>query len=518
MRKLISMLLALLLVALPALAENWNPYDYTDDITGDGCPIYYFADLSLKLPQSWRGKVFALRNDGGVAFHQEASYRRFEEAGMNGGGFLFQLYACEDESYRDRLPAYRDLGYSERSHTYYALLLPSEYDNTVFEGDESGRAEYDELFGQIDFVVENASFYPAEGGTASPDEKPTGGDAQPTEVENGEWTPQEVRYAFEQSMLPNLLYNMPEQVLTSVRSTGVFRLWEMATEENNIELTYPDWEFGEHWYTNSDGDTLLQATMPWPTVTPQCFRIYFAYNGATGIRSYFTAEYDNLLGDACLICGRDLEGNHTVYGEVPVTNPADEDYEAALRREAATVAELAGISSALTPADGPAFGEPVQNDKPDVNADSELAVIECPEQGFTTLANPSYYHEFDEGNGLMIYTGEGVQIPYVIINRVEDLLADPFEAIRERYTPYVQDKYGDALLEYDEYADYEIGGKELPAGVYTYRLDNGIVIDMIRIFDSTGKQTVVYTAKFRHGEDGTTLAALDAAIRGFKAD
>ncbi len=511
MKRWISLVLALLLFALPALAENWNPYDYTDDITEDGCPIYYFADLSLKLPKSWRGKVFALRNDGGVAFFQEASYRRFEEIGKNGGGFLFQLYACEDESYRDRLPDYKDIGYSERSDTYYALVLPSEYDNTGFGDDASALAEYDELFAQIDQVVENASIYPPEGQKATSDD-------EPTEVEDAGWTVQDLRYQFEQWMLPNLLYNMPERVLLSIQASGVFRLWEMATEENGIDLTYPDWEFAEHWYTNPDGDTILQASLPWPTVTPQCFRIYYLYNPSTGLVGYYTAEYDNLLGDACLICGRDAEGNHTVYGEARVINPADEDYEEGLRAEAATVAALAGIPATLSAADGPELGEPRPDGEPDdTGADQGLVRVECPEQDFTTLVDPNCECEYDARNGFMIYTGGGAHIPYVIVNRTEDLLADPFEAIRESFTPYVKDKYGDDLLEYDEYADYEIGGKELATGVYTYRLENGAVIDMVRIFDSTGKQTVVYTAKFHHDEGGTTLAALDAAIRGFKA-
>lgn len=509
MKRLISLLVALaLLLTLGAVAENWNPYDYTDDITEDGSPIYYFADLSLKLPASWRDKVFALRNDGGVAFHQAASYQKFEESGMNGGGFLFQLYACEDESYRDRLPAYKELGYSERSNTYYALVLPSEYDNTAFDGDASAAKEYNELFAQIDEVVAGASFYPPEGQEAPVDEKPT-------EVEDGGWTPEEVRYAFEQSMLPRLFYAMPDRVLASVIASGVYHLWEMAVEENGIEPIYASWDFGEHWYVNSDGDTIVQATLPWPKTTPDCFRVYLIYNEASGQAGYFTAEYDDLLGENCLICGRDTEGNHAVYGEVPVTNPTDEDYESALFREAATVAELAGISPAITLADGSAIGEPRPDDK---GADQNLAVIECPEQGFTTLADPSYPYEYEEGNGLMIYTGGGAHIPYVIVNRSTDLLGEPYEIIREQYTPYVQNKYGKDLLEYAEYEAYEIGGKSLPAGVYTYQLSNGAVIDMVRIFDSTGKQTVVYTAKFEHGEDGTTLAALDAAIRGFNAE
>jgi hypothetical protein len=41
---------------------------------------------------------------------------------------------------------------------------------------------------------------------------------------------------------------------------------------------------------------------------------------------------------------------------------------------------------------------------------------------------------------------------------------------------------------------------------------------MIRLMDSTGNRTVSYTAKFIHGEDEATLAALDAAVRNFRAE
>ena len=41
------------------------------------------------------------------------------------------------------------------------------------------------------------------------------------------------------------------------------------------------------------------------------------------------------------------------------------------------------------------------------------------------------------------------------------------------------------------------------------------VVDMVRLYDSTGEQTVAYTAKFLDGEGDAAIDALDTAIRTF---
>ena len=99
----------------------------------------------------------------------------------------------------------------------------------------------------------------------------------------------------------------------------------------------------------------------------------------------------------------------------------------------------------------------------------------------------------------------------------EDLLGEPYEYIQEQYTPHMQQKYGDALVSFEEVRSYEIGGKQLPAGLYSYYVGDTLV-DMIRLMDSTGSRTVSYTAKYIHGEGDATLDALDTAIRGFRAE
>ena len=69
----------------------------------------------------------------------------------------------------------------------------------------------------------------------------------------------------------------------------------------------------------------------------------------------------------------------------------------------------------------------------------------------------------------------------------------------------------------NEIEAYEIGGKQLPAGLYTYKLQ-GYLVDLLRLFDSTGEHTVAYTAKYIDAHGGETIEALDTAIRNYKAE
>ena len=147
---------------------------------------------------------------------------------------------------------------------------------------------------------------------------------------------------------------------------------------------------------------------------------------------------------------------------------------------------------------------------------SGLSEISCPELGFTTMADSSYPWKYKEGDGVYIYTQEEGYIPYVLVWQSEDLIADPFDYIHEQWTPYMKKQYGDDFIGSVEFEAYEIGGKQLPAGMYTYKLQ-GHKVKMLRLYDSTGSSTVVYTAKYLVDEDEPTLTALDTAICNFRS-
>ena len=80
----------------------------------------------------------------------------------------------------------------------------------------------------------------------------------------------------------------------------------------------------------------------------------------------------------------------------------------------------------------------------------------------------------------------------------------------------MQKKYGDDLISYEEEKEYSIGGKKFPAGVYQYKLGD-YTIEQVRLYDSSGKHTVAYTAKYIKDKGEDTIKALDRAVRYFQA-
>lgn len=538
MKRLIALALTLLLCAMPALAELW----YTDDVLPDGSPIYYFEELSLTLPASWAGKVMAMEGEYGTAFYQKASYEKYSEAGIEGGGFLFSLGASVNSSFSE-LPSYIYLGFSEESAMNYYLELPSDY--PAWMEDEGIRAEYDAMFADIDAVAQSASFYnwndALDGGTTGPNDaaeaeaveeaeeaaaaeeevveeaaeegavavEDIAGEAAADAAAASGATLAQLRYHFEHNAMPRYFFDDPANMIDTLERVGAFALFSALGDENGVAYPYTAEDFAERSYVNGDGVRLLQLVMPRPEQPPQCFRIYMIYDPATQAAAYYTVEYENLLDETALLCAWEADGTHDDYGaiQMPAEKGAD-GYEDSLFAEAQALAEFAGISTDL------AAGAEARVDEP---APTGLALVECPEQGFTTQADPAYSTEYEEGTGLYIYTEEAGRIPYVIVYRSEDLLAEPYDFVVEQFTPHVQAQYGDDLVDYLEFESFEIGGKQLPGGVYTYRLQ-GHVIDMLRLFDSTGDTTVSFSAKYEHDNGGDTLAALDAAIRGYKAE
>ncbi len=146
-----------------------------------------------------------------------------------------------------------------------------------------------------------------------------------------------------------------------------------------------------------------------------------------------------------------------------------------------------------------------------------LTAAPCPELGFSTLCDPSVLQKYEDGTGLNLFIEGEERIPYVLVYQNGDLIGDAGEYLREQYTPYMKNKYGDDLVGYTEYEYYDIGGKQLPAALYTYRVQ-GTLVDMLRIMDSTGSQTVSYTAKYVQGNGDATMDALDKAVRYYQPD
>ena len=159
MRRVISALLVMLLLSLPAMAEHsFSPYDYVTGSAGGGRYLYYdFPDISLYLPVSWEGRFTVETDDYGVAFYQTASYEKYLEEGLEGGGFLFRLGASEDESFRDLL-AYQYLGYSENAGLHFYLTLPPEYTACL---EDDVMADYEDMAGFLETIIEMVRIAPS---------------------------------------------------------------------------------------------------------------------------------------------------------------------------------------------------------------------------------------------------------------------------------------------------------------------------------------------------------------------
>ena len=159
MRRFIAILAVLLLLAsASAEANDFSPYDFVTGSAGGGEFLFYdFPDISLLFPASWEGRFTVERDEFGVAFYHTASHDKFLEEGLEAGGFLFRLCASEDESFRD-LPACAYLGYSDHAGLHFYLTLPPEY--TAYQ-DEAIMADYDEMAGDVQFIIEAAQITPS---------------------------------------------------------------------------------------------------------------------------------------------------------------------------------------------------------------------------------------------------------------------------------------------------------------------------------------------------------------------
>lgn len=158
MKHIVAILLVLLL-AVPCVAEQaFSPYDYVTGSAGGGRYLYYdFPDISLCLPASWEGRFTVARDEFGLTFYHTASYEKFLEEGLEGGGFLFRLCASADEDYQDLL-ACAYLGYSENAGLHFYLTLPPEY--TAYQ-EEAIMADYNDMAEDLETVIEMARIAPS---------------------------------------------------------------------------------------------------------------------------------------------------------------------------------------------------------------------------------------------------------------------------------------------------------------------------------------------------------------------
>ena len=138
MKRILMLTLILLLASLPALAEAEL--------------IYRTEDVELHLPGSWSGKILILPTANGATFYQKASYDKYMEEGIPGGGYLFSLGGSVNRSFEE-LPSFIYLGFCEESAMNYYLELPTDYPAYM---DDETRAEWDDMHDMMRGIAQGA--------------------------------------------------------------------------------------------------------------------------------------------------------------------------------------------------------------------------------------------------------------------------------------------------------------------------------------------------------------------------
>ena len=148
--------------------------------------------------------------------------------------------------------------------------------------------------------------------------------------------------------------------------------------------------------------------------------------------------------------------------------------------------------------------------------DNRVTLIKCEQHDFCTACMEGLEWAWDDHNGLTIWTEERGSIPYLLIYRNPNAPGDGYEEyFRDVFTPEMQIKYGERLIEVGEFQTYTVQGVEMPGQQYTY-LVNGIPVVLLRVFDLRWGGNVCYTAKYRQDDPEATLNALAVAVYFFQ--
>ena len=152
-----------------------------------------------------------------------------------------------------------------------------------------------------------------------------------------------------------------------------------------------------------------------------------------------------------------------------------------------------------------------QPDTEDV--DAALSEVVCEEQKYSTRMPAGLTATFQEDNGLRIWGGEEGYVPNVQIWRRTSQLQNPEKYVREDYTEYMKETYGERLVGISLHEFYDVGGKQLLGATYIYRGSSGASINQIHLVEVREDGDVEYNARFLNDEREATLEILDAAVR-----
>jgi hypothetical protein len=154
---------------------------------------------------------------------------------------------------------------------------------------------------------------------------------------------------------------------------------------------------------------------------------------------------------------------------------------------------------------------------PALAAGEGLKEARCDEQGFKTQIPSNLSARYDEENGLWVSVGKEGYIPFVLVYRrpAEGKLKNPVNYLNNVYREYMENQYGEDMVGTIPCDTYEVGGKNLYAAQYFYRV-NGTQLCLVRLVEVRDDRDVEYTAKFVANQGEDTLAALDTVVRYYE--
>ena len=179
-----------------------------------------------------------------------------------------------------------------------------------------------------------------------------------------------------------------------------------------------------------------------------------------------------------------------------------------MRRYLATMMAL--VLAALATLAAPTAGAVAEG------GNTRVVLIQCEQQDFSTACLEGLTWEWKDDLGVQIYTQEPGYNPYMLIYWNDT--GEKFDAkkyLDEVFTPEMQQKYGDRLLEVEPYKTYTVQGVEMPGIKYRYVTNNGSEGILFRLFDLRWGGNVCYTLRYYPDDPDDTLNALAIAVHFF---
>ena len=152
MKKLWMIMFALVLTVCAGARVRAGVFDgYWDFEQSDGTYAYGFPRVLVTMDKTWYQNTRVVLGEEGrtASFYHTDSYNAYAAEGLDGGR-LFTLGASVNTDFQ-KLPHFIYIDFDEEEAMNYYADLPTDYQ--AYTGDAAIRAEYDELWSQVEDVI-----------------------------------------------------------------------------------------------------------------------------------------------------------------------------------------------------------------------------------------------------------------------------------------------------------------------------------------------------------------------------